>query len=184
MTKHATSKLLMAAFLTIPIFVRAQVVAMSAQAAEAAIGAAADRADDNARQLAQIPVEYAGVTAGLPYGAEGAAIHVDDKTLAGFMDSLNKKTDYWKAVRHALAQERATARTEEPRSIEEAVARARESVRLDREIRAAETLVADSETDIVTVKKVWSAAHDRETGSDILTRKARVFKQLQSLKAP
>jgi hypothetical protein len=98
------------------------------------------------------------------------------------MESLRHKAAYWQAVRDALVAERTRRRSEERESVEKIVTEAKESVQLDREIRGAETLVADADQDIATIKKVWAAAHDRETDSDILARKAGVFRQLQSLK--
>lgn len=196
MTKHATSKLLLTAALAIPVFARAQVIGtpaegvscgavsgkMTAEAAKAAIGAAEDKAEDNARRLTQLPVEFAGAAVGVPYGAEGAAICVKEKNLAGYMESLRHKADYWQAVRDALVAERARRRSEEHGSVEKIVAQAKESVQLEREIRGTEALVADADQDIATIKKVWAAAHDREMDSDILARKAKIFSELQSLK--
>ncbi|MDD5303177.1 MAG: hypothetical protein PHS14_08710 [Elusimicrobia bacterium] len=197
MTKHAASKLLMAAALAIPVFARAQVVGksgpacgvpsgeMTAAAAKAALGAAAAKADENALQLAKTPVEYAGMTAGVPYGAEGDMICVKDNSLAGFMETMHKKSDYWKAVRDALVMERSRLQAEgagPERSVDAVVAGARRSVRLDREIRAAGALAADADKDIVMIKKIWAAAHDREKNDEILARKAEIFKQLQALK--
>lgn len=206
--KHATSKLLMAAVLAIPVFARAQVVrvpgkatptpnmgsrcgapigAMSAEEAKAAIAAAVEQADGNARRLAEIPVEYAPVTIGIPYGAEGDAICVKGENLAGYMESLHKKVDYWKAVRDALVKERARIKDEadgreQQRTAEEVVADGRASIKLYRNIRGSEALVVDAEKDIEMIKKVWSAAHDRENSYEVLARKTEVYRQLQALK--
>lgn len=197
MTKHAASNLLMAAVLAVPVLARAQVIRksgpacgapsgeMTAAAAKAALGAAADKADENALQLAKTPVEFAGMSAGVPYGAEGDRICAEDNNLAGFMETMHKKSGYWKAVRDALVKERARVQAEGAESdgaVEKIVAGARESVRLDREIRVAEALVADVDKDIAMIKKVWTAAHDRETYAEIHARKAEVFRRLQALK--
>ena len=185
MTKQATSKLLLAAALAIPIFARAQVIAMTTEAAKAALSAAVERADDNARRTASTPVEFARGLAVDPYGAEGDMIRVEDKTLAGFMKALHKKADYWKAARDAFARESARiqdAKRAERSSAEKIIADARASVRLDRETRMAEALVADASKDITMVEKAWAAARDQEKDSDIFARKAEVYRQLQSLK--
>lgn len=208
MTKYSASKVLLAAVLAVPIFSRAQVVRvpgrpspapglgsrcgvltgeMTAEAAKAALAAAVDKADENALRLASIPVEFARVTAALPYGVEGEVICVREESLAGHIDALKRKSAYWTAVRDALSRERARIKDEadkreQPRTADEIVADGRASIRLYREIRASDALAADVEKDIETLMKAVRAAHDRENDYEILARKTEIYRQLQTLK--
>jgi hypothetical protein len=210
MTKHAMSKVLLAAVLAMPGFARAQVVhapgrptptprlgsacgspigEMTPETAKAALAAAVEKADANARQLAEIPVEFARVTAAAPYGDEGGVICVKEDSLAGHIDALKRKAAFWTAVRDALLKERTRIKDEadtreQARTADEIVADGRASIRLYRDIRASDALAADVEKDIETLMKAVRAAHDRENDYEILARKTEIYRRLQTLKTP
>lgn len=194
MTKHSTSNLLLAAALSLPVFARAQAVSarscrvfsgtMTAAQAKAAVTAAASEADANVHRLSALPIEFAGLSVAMPYGAEGPEICFGDGAVPQAVAALDRKAAYWNAVCDALVAER--ARNEafaERASVEKIVTGARGAVLLDREVRACEAVALDAKEDVELVRKLLKSPGARETDEHILARKTKVFKQFGALKA-
>lgn len=156
-------------------------ITMTADEAVAAVELAIERAEDAAKVLPNIPVEFAGALVVYPYASEKieSSSNPDAAVIAA---ALKIKSDYWGAAVAALKTESARLNDEIDEmsrnaygGIDDAIAR---SMKLSRALVAVSAILGDIEADAAAV------ADSALSGQVLLDRKAALCRRLIAQKKP
>lgn len=165
--------LLVAALVLAPSLVRAEGV----ENAKNAVVSVINLAEENAKHLAAVPVEFANYVPVFPYGTEYDLAKKNVKTLSDGILVVKEKAAYWEAVAKTLAAERERQEKEIAQYKGNDVgAKVRAAIKTGRLARAAADISDDAKKDVAFYEK------SKESNQQLLDRKKKLASEIKGYK--